>query len=199
MTHRSRALLLGLLTLPLWLLGTGAAGAHTGLSSTSPAEGATVGDPLTAVVLTFSGSVRGPDVVVTGPDGAPVGTAPATADGSSVTAPVAPTVSGAHTVTWAVTSADGHRLEGSYGFQVQLPAAPPPATQAPTTQAPSTQAPTTEAPVAATPSQAAATRDDSGPNLLVRVVPVLLGLAVLGGVVWLVRRRQTSGSAGKSR
>lgn len=189
MTHRSRALLLGLLTLPLWLLGTGAAGAHTGLSSTSPAEGATVGDPLTAVVLTFSGSVRGPDVVVTGPDGAPVGTAPATADGSSVTAPVAPTVSGAHTVTWAVTSADGHRLEGSYGFQVQLPAAPPPATQAPTT----------EAPVAATPSQAAATRDDSGPNLLVRVVPVLLGLAVLGGVVWLVRRRQTSGSAGKSR
>ncbi|SDG74484.1 copper resistance CopC family protein [Klenkia brasiliensis] len=198
MTHRPRALLLGLLALPLWLLGAGSAAAHSGLSSTAPAEGATVTDPLAAVVLTFSGTVRGPDVVVTGPDGAPVGTAAATADGSAVTAPVTPTATGAHTVTWAVTSADGHRLEGSYVFTY---AGPVPTTQAPTT----TRAPVTPsvapsaAPSPAEPSEAAATAPEDGPNLLVRVVPVLLGLAVVGAVVWLVRRRQASGSAGKSR
>ncbi|MCO7220095.1 copper resistance protein CopC [Klenkia sp. PcliD-1-E] len=188
MTHRPRALLLALLVLPLWLLGAGPAAAHSGLSSTSPAEGATVSDPLGAVVLTFSGAVRGPDVVVAGPDGVSVGTAEATADGSAVTVPVAPTATGTHTVTWAVTSADGHRLEGSYAFTYAGPVPTRPA--ASTTPAPG-NAPATTAPAAATPSEAAATRDDSGPNLLVRGVPVLLAAAVVVGGVVLLRRRRT--------
>ncbi|MCW2584212.1 MAG: hypothetical protein JWQ53_3002, partial [Klenkia sp.] len=104
-----------LLSAATWLATTGTAQAHTGLRESSPAEGSTVTDPLTAVTLTFSAAVRSPEVTVAGPDGAAVATAEATADGSVVSVPVAPTATGPHTVTWAVTSADGHRLEGTVG------------------------------------------------------------------------------------
>jgi methionine-rich copper-binding protein CopC len=201
-TRATRLLLSLLLAVGAWSLTAGTAQAHTALASSSPADGATVADPLTAVVLDFSGAVRGPEVVVEGPDGADVVTGPPTTAGSVVTVPVAPAAAGAHQVRWSVTSGDGHALSGTVAFTYAPPAPPTtaaPTTAAPTAAVPATQAPTTTAPATATPSEAAAARDDSGPNLLVRVVPVLLGLAVVGGVVLLVRRRQTSGSAGKSR
>lgn len=210
----ARLLLTVLLALGAWLGTAGVAQAHTGLQGSTPPEGSTLTEPPTAVTLAFSSTVRGPEVTVTGPDGANVTTAAATADGSSVTVPVALTAPGPHTVTWAATSADGHRLEGSWVFTsavptppattpapttplptTPLPTTPPPMTAAPSTAAPSTAAPTTPAPTtpapgtSVDPAEAATTTDDDVSGVTVAVVLVVLLAAGAGTGLWLRRRR----------
>ena len=68
---RTRPLLLVLLVSALsWLGATGTAQAHTGLSSSSPAEGSTVTEALTAltaVTPTAGGAVRSPGTTEPGP------------------------------------------------------------------------------------------------------------------------------------
>jgi len=194
---RTRSILLALLvSAAAWLAATGTAQAHTSLSSSSPAEGVTVTEPLSMVTLTFSGGVRGPEVTVTGPDGAVVSTAPASDEGSTVSVPVAPTATGPHTVTWAVTSADGHDLTGTLGFDYAGAVAAPvaePVTSVPAsapTPEPGSSAPSPAAPTSAPLDEAGADAPEDGPNLLVRVVPVVLALGVGGGVWLLLRRRR---------
>ena len=191
-TRPRRVLLLPLLLLACWLGATGTAQAHTSLSSSSPAEGSTVTEPLSAVTLTFSGSVRGPEVTVAGPDGAVVSTGTATGEGSAVTVPVAPTATGPHTITWSVTSADGHDLTGTVAFDhagpVAAPVGPEPAPSSAATPSP---AAATSEPVPAQPAEAAAeTPEDegsgSGVAIGVAVAVVLLGA---GGVAVGRRRR----------
>ncbi|SDO24148.1 hypothetical protein SAMN05660199_01615 [Klenkia soli] len=201
-TRPSTLLLTLLVAATAWLATAGTAQAHTGLTSTTPAEGSTVTEQLTAVTLTFSGAVRGPEVVVTGPDGAVVSTAAATGEGSTVTVPVTPTATGPHTVTWAVTSADGHDLTGTVGFDHAGPVVVPAVPEAPTsvTATSSSAAPPADV-VVAQPGAAASEAPEDGGNLLVNGTAAVLVLAVVAGAVFLVRRRQAgaSGSAGKSR
>ncbi len=191
MLRWTRPALLTLATLAGVLLLAGPAAAHAGLSGSAPADGAVLAEAPAAVTLTFSAAVRGPEVTVTGPDGATVG-GEATADGSLVTVPVALAAAGRQTVDWAVTSADGHRLAGTLTFDWT-----PPVAAAPTTDAPSgaevTAGSTTPAPAAAEPSEAASAGPVDGPGsggALVTGTVALLVLAVLGAVVVLVRRRR---------
>jgi methionine-rich copper-binding protein CopC len=171
------------------LLVPGTAQAHSGLSSSSPAADSTVTEPLTAVELTFAGSVRLREVGVTGPDGASAGSAPPTASGAVVTAAVSLSAPGRYTVTYAVTSDDGHPVDGSLSFSYA-----PPATAAPTTSAPvTTAAPATSsaAPAPVEPSEAAASNaaEESG-GFPGWVIPV--AVAVVGaGVVLAVRRMRS--------
>jgi len=164
--------------------------AHTGLATSNPPADTTVTAPIDAVQLTFTGSVLLRDVTVTGPDGASAVSGPGAASGSVVTAPVAPTTAGTHTVTYAMTSGDGHALEGSlsFGFAPPIPAAPPADT---TTTAPTT----TAGPLSGEPSEAASgsTAEDAG-GLPSWVVPVLLGgVVVVLAVLIVLRRARTRG------
>ncbi|MEM9514736.1 MAG: copper resistance protein CopC [Actinomycetota bacterium] len=148
----------------LWLMST-SAHAHTGLESSTPADGATVEGPLAEVVLTFSG------------DASPIedGVAVASADEATQVAAsiesIAPTTivarfdpplpAGPYALAWQVRSADGHVIDGSFSFAVT----PPPATTAPATTvpattvitAPGTTAPADPAPVSTVPPNSAAT------------------------------------------
>ena len=101
------------------LVGAGAAQAHNTLVSTDPAEGATVAAAPARVTLTFNEPARslGTEVVVTAPDGTTVSTGDAVLDGVTVSQDVTGSLpAGAYTVTWRVTSADGHPLEGVLSF-----------------------------------------------------------------------------------
>jgi methionine-rich copper-binding protein CopC len=133
LTRPLRALMAVLALLIGVLLGTAtAAQAHTALASSSPADGSTVTDPLPAVDLTFTGRVLLREVTVTDPAGAPATAGPATAAGAVITQPIRLTAAGAYTVGYAVTSSDGHPLEGVLTFTYSPPTPPTPSSEAAT-------------------------------------------------------------------
>ena len=101
------------------MVGAGAAQAHNTLVSTDPVDGSSVAAAPARVTLTFNEPARslGTEVVVTAPDGTTVSTAEPVVDGATVSQDLAGSLpAGAYAVTWRVTSADGHPLEGVLSF-----------------------------------------------------------------------------------
>ena len=99
--------------------------AHTELTSSNPADGATLATPPAQVVLTFSEApvALGAQVVVTGPTGAVSAGAPRL-DGLTVVQDVQPSgPAGRYTVEWRLTSDDGHPVSGTLGFTASAAAA----------------------------------------------------------------------------
>ncbi len=127
---RFRAPLLALL---LTLAVPAAVFAHAYLASSAPAADSVVRAPVTEVHLTFSEALelRYTGVTILGADGTEI---PADAirpvPGSRrdfVAALAAPLGAGAYTVRWRTAGADGHVVQGAFGFTVEAdPAAPPP-------------------------------------------------------------------------
>jgi len=167
------------------LLGTStAAQAHTALASTNPAEGSTLTGPLPAVELTFTGQVLLREVTVTGPAGASAAAGAATASGAVVRQPVTLDAAGTYTVGYAVTSSDGHTLEGSLTFGYAPPA--PPTTAPPTTAPPASSTSAAPAPVTPAvdgPSEASAESpapaSDGVPVWLIALVALLVVAAAV--------------------
>ena len=188
---RLRGLLtLSALTISVVLATATAAHAHTGLSSSNPADGSTLTSPVPAVDLTFTGQVLLREVTVTGPAGTSAVAGAASASGAVVTQPVTLTGAGTYTVGYAVTSSDGHPLDGSVTFTY----APPSEAAAPTigpTAVPA--APTTPPSAPAEPSEAAADRPAPEPAEVPLWVLALATLFVAGAVLftarWLRARR----------
>jgi copper resistance protein C len=170
------------------VLGTAtSAQAHASLTGSNPPADATVTTPVDVVELTFSASVLLREVTVTGPGGADVTTAPATASAAVVTAPVSLAEAGEHTVTYSAMSSDGHPLDGTMSFTYAPPVAATPSTPGPVTVPPVDMGdPVTEVDSKAAASSSA--ENDGG--LPAWVVPgVIAVLAVAGFAMVLVRRR----------
>ncbi len=94
------------------------ASAHDVLETTTPAADSTVERLPQSVSLTFTDVPLsiGTQVVVTGPSGAVQQGAP-TIEGRVVTQAISPSApAGSYTVTYRVTSDDGHPVTGSYAF-----------------------------------------------------------------------------------
>jgi copper resistance protein C len=186
---RLRAFLTVLAVLTGLVLGTAtAAQAHTALQSSSPADGSTLTAPQPAVELTFTGQVLLREVTVTGPSGASAATGPAGAAGAVISQPVTLGAAGTYTVAYAVTSGDGHVLEGTLAFTYAPPAPPTPAGAAPSS-ASAPGSPATSAPVE--PRAAAAERPAAQPAGLPGWVPWVVAVAVLAAaaLLLLLRRR----------
>ena len=101
------------------------ASAHTELTASNPADGATVAPPPTQVVLTFAEApvALGAQVVVTGPAG-PVSLGRAALDGLDVVTDVQPSApAGRYTVEWRMAPTTGTRSPG----RSASPPRPPPA------------------------------------------------------------------------
>ncbi|MFM6850048.1 MAG: copper resistance protein CopC [Terrabacter sp.] len=99
-----------------------AASAHDVLERTSPADGTTVSTMPASVVLTFSEDplAIGAQVVVTGPSG-PVSSGAPTVSGRDVTQAVATNAPGGdYTVSYRVTSGDGHPVSGTFSFHATI-------------------------------------------------------------------------------
>jgi methionine-rich copper-binding protein CopC len=112
--------LVGVLALP-----TPPAAAHTGLSSSSPKDGATVQNLPGEVVLEFTEPVGEPEVEVTASDGTVVSDGEPEALGRTVTEPLTTDgPSGTYTIAYRVVSADGHPVSDELTFDVR--SGPPP-------------------------------------------------------------------------
>lgn len=169
-----------LLVLGLAMLLPGVAHAHDVLEATSPADGTTVAALPDSVELTFSDTplAIGSQVVVRGPSGDVADGTP-TIDGRVVTQRiVAAAPAGDYTVTYRVTSSDGHPISGTFGFHATVGL----------DGSTATAGPTVHAPAKVSPEAAAAKQSQFVPVMLTIVgVLVLIGIAV---VVWLFVRRR---------
>jgi hypothetical protein len=118
--------------------------------------------------------------------------------------PAAPLGNGDYTVKWTIVGADGHAIEGQYGFSVAAPvatatpeptASPSPSPSAPageaTEQPSATQAPSPSAEDEATPSPSPESEDngngESGMSPLLAIGGIILVVAVAAA---LIRRRK---------
>ena len=127
-----RLLLASLGTVAVLAMTAVPASAHNVLLDTTPAQGQTVSRTPSAVVLTFDNPAiaMGTQLVVTGPAGN-VAVGPPRLVNNTVTQDLASGApAGPYTVTWRVTSIDGHPISGTFAFTSNAPApgSPAPAT-----------------------------------------------------------------------
>lgn len=124
MRARITTALVALLTV-LGLVSTAVpAAAHDQLLSSAPADGETLTTAPTELALTFNAELAaiGTAVLVAAPDGTDVTAGEPVTAGTGVTVPLAPGLTGgAYQVTWRVTSSDGHPIEGTFTFTLDLP------------------------------------------------------------------------------
>ena len=181
---------------------------HAQLIASSPADGVTVTEPLDEVALEFNEPVEADfgQLQVRDPEGNRVDAAVPVGAGPVVRVELEDlTVAGRYTVAWRVVSADGHPIEGTFGFEVTEEALggpetadPEPAAEStpdaartpdpePTPDAEPTAAATADAPApVASPQEAADVDEDSGGSgVLVGLFVVVIGLS--GGAVLLLR------------
>lgn len=154
--------LVALLAVTALLLAPAAASAHDTLSESSPSDGEVVPAP-EEVVLTFTGEVGaiGTAVEVAGPEGGAVAGDPVV-EGRTVTVPLVPDLpAGAYTVSWRVTSSDGHPISGEFDFGVEVEETTEPPTEP--TPEPTTE-PTSEGDPAEETSESATTTSSAPPT-----------------------------------
>jgi len=180
-----------LLVLPAVLLPADPAAAHTQLTATAPANGATAPATTDRLVLSFDEPVRADlaRIAVTGPGGATAALGAPAGTGTDVVQRLrAPLPAGAWTAAYRVLSADGHPVSGTFAFTV-VPARRP---TAPTPMAAVATPPEAGPPVAEPTSRAVADRapadSDMSPVLALGVGAVVIG--ALAAAVVLVRRRR---------
>lgn len=173
-----RLLLASLAAVVIVAVSAAPASAHNVLRSTTPAQGETLSRTPRTVVLTFNGPAiaMGTQLLVTGPDGNVAVGAPQLVNDTVVqdVAPGAP--AGRYTVTWRVTSIDGHPISGTFDFTSTAPAtgSPPPAAGS--------------APNPSTPGAPAA--DSRGEPLIPSWAWIVAGVLVILGAVRVARRNR---------
>lgn len=176
----------------LVLIGTTPASAHAALTSSDPADGATVAADLERVNLTFSeaplaGLEAGLRVEVRDDGGTDESSGAVTVEGTTMSKAVSLSP-GPHTVVWRYVSPDGHPIEGQLAFTV-APAASqsvPPPTTSPTAAATPSSDPTAAAAASSTGERTHA-HGHGGQAFLFGVVGILAVL-VIGAVVLRIRR-----------
>ncbi|WIB32452.1 copper resistance CopC family protein [Curtobacterium sp. MCSS17_005] len=187
----------GLLT----LVGVQPASAHSALTSSTPADGAVVTEPLGSVDLTFSeaplaGLDAGLRIQVTDASDTEVATGDVTVSGTTMRRAV-DLDQGRYTVLWRYVSPDGHPIEGTLAFEYRAaaPVSTPSASVTPTPTA--STAPTLSATATATGAS------DGAPPSSPGIAPgVWIGLGagavlVAGAVVVLLLRRGRSTERGR--
>lgn len=182
-----------LLILPMTLLALFAAvpmaSAHTTLTASDPAEGASVAAPPSQITLTFNEPVKpeATTVTVAGADGTAWTVGQITAKDATVLVPVTPAgPAGPYTLTFKIDSVDDHPVTGTVKFTMAVPAATtttvPPTT---TTTAPSSSAPAVD--------PAASSSQPTGDGGVPFWVWIIVAVVVLAAAAFVVgRRKRTS-------
>jgi methionine-rich copper-binding protein CopC len=100
-----------------------AAFAHTALESTYPAKGTTASVRIGSVSATFSGTIRGGSIKVTGPGGKTVSSGSGGRDPRNVKRLKVPLKSGlkagSYKASWTMKAADGHTQTGTFSFKLK--------------------------------------------------------------------------------
>ena len=193
--------LVGLATVLAGLATAAPASAHSGLTGSTPAEGAVVTSALRQVDLTFTeaplaGLDAGLRIEVRDQAGRDESTGDVTVAGTTMSKPV-DLSAGPHTVLWRYVSPDGHPIDGQVAFTVQAAETPVAEPTASSTATPSREArgssgtsvTSTPTPVA---DRADGTADDGSPSALPWVIGGVALVVVLGVVAVLASRRRAA-------
>lgn len=193
-----RAILVGLVTAVVLLLGTSAASAHDTVIGTAPGDGETLTTAPTQVTVETSAVPQsiGSRMVITASDGTVLFDGEPTITDRVASVELPAVANDSYQVAWRLVSSDGHPIDGTFGFVVDDPAAVAP-TEDPTTDAATPTAEETTAPATtdAAPSEdsttatAAGTSDDGSSTSW---IPVALIVVVIAGLVLLVLFRRRS-------
>lgn len=191
------------LVLALGVVAAPAAQAHDQLVSVDPADGSTVKAVPDHVTLTFEDPAvaLGTEIVVTSPDGSVVSTGDAQLVDNTVSQAIGGELpAGAYSVTWRVTSQDGHAVSGTFGFTAETGEVPVPSSTAPTS--PSSDDGGEPISAATTPASSASSDSSDGGTmspLLVVGAGLLVGIA-FGLLGWMrARRRRATPPGGADR
>jgi len=199
---RWRALLALVVAAALVLLVAPTASAHDSLVSSTPADGQTVEQVPDTIVLEMNEAVVavGTRVVVTGPDGQMQQGRPQLSKNLVEQAVRADAPAGRYTVTWRVTSADGHPVSGTFSFTATSAATatssgPTASTSSPTNGSASTTAAAEPSTAAAGPTSGINTGESgqSGTSWAVWLVLAVLVLAGAGATTVRLRRGRSGG------
>jgi methionine-rich copper-binding protein CopC len=168
MNRRLAALTLAISLLVAAMVGAGVASAHATRVATDPVENTELTASPQKVSATFNEALQPQFAAMTvvGPDGNLWSTGDPHVDGAVVSVgvrPLGPT--GAYTVNYRVTSADGHVVSGSWSFKLTVAGT-------------------------GTPGPSASASNSSGDGIPVWPFFVLAGLIVAGGAIWAVRRQK---------
>lgn len=209
MLRRALAPLAALAVLLLSFLTVAApASAHDALVASTPADGETLTSAPTELTLTYSAEIAqiGADVVITDPAGTVV-SQPLTVAGTDVVVPLAADLApGAYAVQWRVTSSDGHPIDGTLAFTLDLPAAEATAETPEPTEEPTAEASETASAVESESASASATdpATETAPATeapadagLPRWVLAVVAVAVLVGIVGMIVRLRRDRDAGR--
>jgi methionine-rich copper-binding protein CopC len=156
----------------------GVAAAHAARISSDPAENASLTKSPPRVSATFNEAMQPQFAAMTvvGPDGDLWSTGEPTVDGAVIGVGVRPLgPSGAYTVNYRATSADGHVVSGSWSFQLTVAGTGTPGP-----------------PAADAPSPPADASGNSGKTDGIPVWPFFVGAVVIigAGALWAARRRK---------
>lgn len=157
--------------------------AHTHLTETNPADGATVTEPLTELTLQFDGQVgEGSFIELTTSTGENIDVPTIEIGDMNMTATLAePLANDNYTVDWSIISADGHPLQGSYTFTVdaEVQEEAPVAEEQPATE---DNATTTE--------QVDADNEEQSSNATTLWIALGLAVVVIGSLFALLKRKK---------
>ena len=179
----------------LLVLSGGPAAAHTGLQSSTPADGETLTAAPDVVTLTFATAVSAEfaQVAVTGPDGQSVTSGDLAIGGAVVTQPIAASGDGGYVVAYRVVSDDGHPVSGQLTFTLSGTGAGGAATESapaePTVA--NTPAPTPDTETAVSPAADSDTSDDAGSSMGLWALLAAVAVVLVAGT-WLALRRRSS-------
>jgi copper resistance protein C len=204
---RSRAVLACVAAAALVLMVAPTASAHDSLVSSSPADGQTVATMPPTIVLTLNEPAVdvGTRVVVSGPDGEVQQGRPRLVK-NTVEQAVAPgSPAGRYTVTWRVTSDDGHPVSGTFSFTTRsagasstsVPGDPTASASSPVNGSTPTTAGVGPTTAEAGPTSTTSTGESgqSGTSWAVWLVLAVLVLAAAGATAVRLRRARSGGHA----
>lgn len=154
--------------------------AHTTLSSSSPAEGDIVAEPLEEVVLTFGTVIEQGSTMTLESEGATYEFDEITLSDGIMTGTITEELPNApYTIQWEIIGADGHPIEGEIAFELNVEtAAEEPAAEEEEPAA--EEEPAVETATPAAEESAAETTEDEGNSLItVFLVVALLAIAFI--------------------
>ncbi|PLR87925.1 copper resistance CopC family protein [Bacillus sp. V33-4] len=174
--------------------------AHTGLESSSPADGQVVTENLDEVSLTFESKVeQGSTFELKNTTGDVIAIDNIIVSENQMTGSLSQTLeNGSYQVLWKIVGSDGHLIEGQYSFTVEIPVAETPAEEP--AEAPDDEPVTEEDEHKQTQQekqleenkagQSAEASDNKLPSF---VIPSIIGALVIIIIVsffWLMRRKK---------
>jgi methionine-rich copper-binding protein CopC len=160
--------------------------AHTTLTSSTPAEGEMMTEPLSEIQLEFGTAIeQGSKMNLQGED-ASYEFESIEVNGNIMTGAIGEELpNGAYTVQWNIIGADGHPIEGEYSFGINVETV----AEEPAAEEPATQEPAAEEPDEAEEPAQPADSSDSGNNAFVTVLIIVAALLLVGGLYGLLKKK----------